>query len=310
MLAAGVVVGLLVVEVFIRLWAAAVARPTDAPGPSKDHIAVLCVGDSHTWGQGLGYPKRLAERLAERSSRYRVINLGVPGTNTAQIRKRLPEQIERYDPELIVVWSGVNNSWNRTATDVRDGAGSGAQPSWQLSDYSRIARFVRVWQHNRTLRELYEERGAYVAPESEPSDEPGRATFERSLGDTSDQFVNTGGASLAGDALVAATRDDLVWVVENARGRGVPVVLIAYGLPGGPYGNATFGIRAAAKQTGAPLVEASAAAFDLVSRVEAGGGERPKLYDDTVHPTQALYEAVGDRVLGVVDAQALLPRTD
>lgn len=300
-------VGLLLVEVFFRVWAAAVGHE-DPTLTGDDSIVVLCIGDSHTWGRGAGYPQLLAERLAERSSRYRVVNLGVPGTNTAQLRRRLPEQLDRYRPALLVVWSGVNNSWNLTDAELRSGAGG--DPGWRLSDYSRIARFFRVWRHQRTLRRLFEERGAYLAPEVASSHEPGVARFERSLGDDSDTYVNRSGSRLAGEELVAATRDDLVWIVTHARERGVPTVLVAYGLPGGPYGDATLGIRAAAEATGAPLVEASTVGFELASSAEARGVDPPRLYDESVHPTQPLYAAVGERVLQIADELGLLPGPD
>lgn len=305
-MAAGLLVSLLIVEVFIRAWAAAVDARRGEAAPEEEQLVVLCIGDSHTWGRGHGYPERIAELLEQRSDRYHVVNLGVPGTNTAQLRTRLPEQIERYHPELLVVWSGVNNSWNQTAAGVRSGAGHASL--WQrLSGASRIVRLYRVWRQNQVLQELFEEYGPYVAPAAEPRSNAGSTTFERSVGDDFDAYVNRTGASLEGKELVAATRDDLVWIVEYARAKDVPVILIAYGLPGGPYGNATFGIRAAAEETGAPLVEASAAAFDLVSDRRSSGEEVPELYDDTVHPTQPLYEAVGDLVLKTAQEFELLP---
>ena len=144
-------------------------------------------------------------------------------------------------------------------------------------------------------------------PGYRPRRTPGGTTFERSLPGGSDEYVNRPGAALHDDALVEVTRDDLAWIVEHSRERGVPVVLIAYGLPNGPYGNATFGIRAAAEATGAPLVESSQVALDLFLRLQASEADQPALYDDTVHPTQPLYEAVGDRVIGVVDELGLLP---
>ena len=73
---------------------------------------VLCVGDSHTYGAGEpeqdSYPAQLQGFLDERApGRYAVLNLGVPGMNTAQVLRRLPVLVARFDPDLVVVWAGV-----------------------------------------------------------------------------------------------------------------------------------------------------------------------------------------------------------
>lgn len=308
LLAAGIVVALVIVEIFIRVWAATVAAHGDVPAPAGDRIVVLCIGDSHTWGRGHGYPERLSTALARRSERYRVVNLGVSGTNTAQLRRRLPQQMDRYGPALLVVWSGVNNAWNRADADVRSGEGAGSVWQW-LAERSRILRFVRVWRHGRLLREAFEADGAYVAPRAEQEDEPGFSRHVRVLAGASEEYENRTGATLSDDELVAATRDDLIWIVEYAQDRGVPTILISYGLSG-LYGEASRGIREAGAATGAPVIDAADVAKELLARMGAGGAWLAPLYDDTIHPTQPLYEAVGNRVLAVADVLRLLPQPD
>ncbi len=74
-------------------------------------VTILCVGDSHTFGGGVtpaqAYPGRLSAELdAVAPGYYRVVNLGFPGFNTTQVRNRLPDQIRRYRPAMILVWVG------------------------------------------------------------------------------------------------------------------------------------------------------------------------------------------------------------
>ena len=89
-------------------------------GGSHDARTVLCVGDSYTFGLYYrgeeSYPARLEEMLNAGSSSdestWRVVNVGVPAQNTAQILHALPEQLARHRPEIVVVLAGHNDRWN------------------------------------------------------------------------------------------------------------------------------------------------------------------------------------------------------
>ena len=75
-------------------------------------VTILCVGDSHTFGGGMkpghAYPGRLSAQLnAVAPGYFRVVNLGIPAFNTTQVRNRLPDQILRYRPAMVLVWVGV-----------------------------------------------------------------------------------------------------------------------------------------------------------------------------------------------------------
>src|SRR5262245_16376866 len=113
---------------------------------AENAYRVLCVGDSHTYGAMLpavdSYPGHLQRLLDEKSpGTYAVVNLGIPGQNTTQVRNRLHGAIATYRPNLIVVWCGVNNAWNR-----RDSA-----TPWTLDgvlSHLRLYRLVRVWRHD------------------------------------------------------------------------------------------------------------------------------------------------------------------
>jgi len=117
-------------------------------------VRVLAVGDSHTFGTNVAdeesYPAQLHELLDEvRPGRFSVVNLGVPGMSSTQVRHRLAANVARYEPELVIVWCGVNDYWNTAELDEADAAWSARLDSLALR--SRLYRFVRVWQHDRAI---------------------------------------------------------------------------------------------------------------------------------------------------------------
>lgn len=69
---------------------------------------VLVLGDSLSYGTGAGegedYPTLLAQ-----STGWDVINAGVPGDTSAQGLARLPELLEEYQPNLLMVVLGGND---------------------------------------------------------------------------------------------------------------------------------------------------------------------------------------------------------
>jgi hypothetical protein len=112
------------------------------------------VGDSHTYGAGVraeeAYPAQLQGFLDEAAPGvYAVMNRGVPGFTTTQVRRRLPQWIADLDPTIVVVIAGANNTWNLAEMDQTDwGWRSRLQA---LALHSRIVRFVQSWRAQRAL---------------------------------------------------------------------------------------------------------------------------------------------------------------
>lgn len=99
-------------------------------------LRIVCIGDSHTFGWGVGveeaFPAVLARLHAERhpeSAPLEVINLGVPGYNTAQEVASLEYKGLEYEPDLVVLFA------------CRNDAG--------------LANFIRVQENPFTLRRSY-----------------------------------------------------------------------------------------------------------------------------------------------------------
>ncbi|MBN1823119.1 MAG: tetratricopeptide repeat protein [Endomicrobiales bacterium] len=80
-------------------------------------IKIICVGDSNTFGigaeQGFSYPDQLQKMFdKEEPGKYKVYNLGIPGSNSSMLLKRFQGWIEAYEPHVAVVMCGMNDSWN------------------------------------------------------------------------------------------------------------------------------------------------------------------------------------------------------
>ena len=108
-------------EVFLQLASLATRHWAEGRGGTvmaEGAIRILCVGDSHTFGLPLpeeeSYPAQLGEALARRHPgiEIEVINLGIPSLNSAFVANRLEEQMHQIQPQLVIVWVGINNLWN------------------------------------------------------------------------------------------------------------------------------------------------------------------------------------------------------
>ena len=71
-------------------------------------IKILCIGESTTYGQ---YTKMLPYFLDKNTNKdYIIIDCGIPGTNMKNIAERITEQIDYYQPDIIVSMMGINDA--------------------------------------------------------------------------------------------------------------------------------------------------------------------------------------------------------
>ncbi len=276
---------LVVAEAALQV-AALLVRGREGGGKAGAH-RVLCIGDSHTYGALVpaeeSYPGHLQRLLDEQApGAYAVVNLGIPGQSTTQVRNRLRAAIGSLRPELIVVWCGVNNAWNRREST----AATGSLP-WSLDgvlSHLRLYRLVRVWQHDLKI-----EAGRYDIT-MDPGD-PEKNFVIRMDGRT--EHVQYEDSGFRADAEMERRAEaDYRAMVADAHAAAIPIAFIAYPLDEGAFSLANRAVRRVAAESRAPLVEAGRVAQRVPKT------ERALLWAG--HPNGRMYAEVARDLVPVV----------
>lgn len=216
----------------------------EAGGP-----VILCLGDSHTYGlyvpKEKSYPARLQSLLQKEGTDAEVINRGIPGQNSSQLRRRLPELMQRYEPDIVIVFISANNDWNKSATlwsDLLDGAvDSGLKSSFLKIGY-KIYDALRTPKLVMYL--VYENMSAKKA---RVMDRDGRIHFHR--GRLKDQDWDTS------ENIVDRGLRDLLAVIDTIREHGAQPLLLNYpAQPAKPREMENYVIKRASRIRSVPLV--------------------------------------------------------
>lgn len=110
---------------------------------------VLCLGDSTVFGfrveENDSYPGRLQSRLksSEKSGNaWTVINAGVPGYTSFQVRLQAERLVPRWKPDVIVVCVGNNDAWPVDRSDQQ--IDTSRAMTTRVLDLLSVSRFL-VW---------------------------------------------------------------------------------------------------------------------------------------------------------------------
>ncbi len=253
---------------------AAAARPEPA-----DAVRILVVGDSHAAGAGVpkdeNLPSHLERLLTERhpDRTFRVVNLGVPGVNSPWVANRLERNIRAYDPDLVISWVGVNDTWNATETDAwgHPSLGLGLR---RLLLKSRVFRLAVVAWHTRGYDS--DQTSQQVHQASRHLAKPPPRELARGLG------------------------FDLERIAATARAYGVPIIFMNYPVP---YDVVNETIQKSATKLRVPVVDA----VHDVMRARGEGHDQAQLLTHAAgpHPTGLLYRYVAESTVPTVER--LLP---
>ncbi|MBU0635323.1 MAG: tetratricopeptide repeat protein [Candidatus Omnitrophica bacterium] len=79
---------------------------------AKDAYRIMCLGESTTYdGSEYSYPSQLQEilNLKNLGIKFKVINKGVSGFDSAYILANLENNLDKYQPQMVVVMMGIND---------------------------------------------------------------------------------------------------------------------------------------------------------------------------------------------------------
>jgi lysophospholipase L1-like esterase len=144
----------LVVELLLRTTGAVIraVRVTawNPPRSGDTTLRIMTVGDSLTAGQGTApeysYPRQLESilRAANPTLAVEVVNQGVYALNSSRLADLLPGWLDEHRPDVLVVMSGCNNSWNYENSHLGV-LGLDDRPAVQrVLDHSKLYRVLRV----------------------------------------------------------------------------------------------------------------------------------------------------------------------
>jgi lysophospholipase L1-like esterase len=145
-------------------------RGSDPRPRQPETFRIVCLGDSFTWGLGVGddeaYPQLLERRLAERfpGVDVQVLNAGVPGYGTVDELRYFESRIALLDPDFVTVQFLAENDFNDNRqpalgrVDIRDGWLHAAEPPRR-----GLARLLDGVKQRSLLARLVSERGGYLA---------------------------------------------------------------------------------------------------------------------------------------------------
>ena len=206
-----------------------------------------------------------------------VVNLGVPSLNSAFVANRLEAQIHQLQPQLVIVWVGINNLWNVVETgslSISD-RGRSLRLTLQASRLFRLASML--WFSVRGHQYDAEQRGGWWDGEANPS---GR--------------IPQGDERLKS---VPGLARDLERMATLAHGLDTPILFVAYPLAG--QQSISRVILEAGARAGVGVIETAPA----LARAKADGHARAELVDGRAgaHPSGLLYRYVVEAMLPEVE---------
>jgi len=111
----GIIIGFVLLELTLRGFGYVIANQikfTHLENMKFDELRILTLGDSMTNSGTNTYPSQLQEILSNNPKifkKIKVINGGVPGSASQDIVNRLEEYLNKYNPDIVVLMTGINS---------------------------------------------------------------------------------------------------------------------------------------------------------------------------------------------------------
>ena len=252
-------------------------------------LTILCHGDSNVFGlwetPEESYPGQLQTLLDQREAdkHYQVVNLAVPGLGSTHILDVIDDELERVEPDLVLLTIGANDAW---AWKPAAGIDYLEPPFW---DNFRLVKVWRLYQQRRreARGELDQEPRVHADAELiEETAERGKTyTFKNRQGEELLRFNGEQTVNRPNDALLLPNLERNLRRLSEIIGERL--VLVAYASHSKTYGQANPILKRMAAELGIPFVEPAPRITELVSRVGFGD----VFYAD-YHPRALGYEVV------------------
>jgi lysophospholipase L1-like esterase len=260
-----ILLALLVVELGLQLASVVARRIAQGELPTSwvaGTVRVLCIGDSNTYGLYLerdeAYPAQLARVWNESigSPALKVLNLGIPGTNSSRLVRDFSRLLEVFAPDVAIVLVGVNDFW--TQPFPLDEAGEAGGPG-SLRRHSRIWRTIILLMRGFDARELdiksgHDHRERKLVPSPEARAQIKGGGYRVLYGD--EEFEMTflrGKPGLFGDR--ESLQRNLRTLAERAEAHGTRLFFMSYPARQNFYGVANPTIRRVAVLTGTGFID-------------------------------------------------------
>jgi len=141
-----------------------------SPINQKETYHIMCLGESTTFGGGgNSYPRQLERILNQRNSgiKFKVINKGVSSVTSTNIVSKLENNINRYNPDMIIVMMGINDNEDTVAyADIHSNKTALFLKSFRIYKLAKLLKLHII--HKSEEKKLVEEELLKKAIEINP----------------------------------------------------------------------------------------------------------------------------------------------
>jgi len=288
----GIILSLMVLEITLRTMGIGynLIYKNKTLKERKGNVRIFCVGESTTWGIGAkdpltqSYPRQLEGML---NSKYPNIKIKVfydqtIGQNTEEILLKLPLYIKKYQPQIIIFMTGINDWWNLNRSNILLFNKDRAISNITLSVLAFLDKF-EVWKLLKYIwlsLGLYRKRWNYWFPE------------EETVGSLKYKLVKLYGENYF-NIIDRVTEHDLEKMVKVCKNNNINVILCNY--PRGMTDNLYEIIKKIAEKNNILFV-------DNYLRFESLPEDEIKNYfwKDNWHPNEKGYRLVAENLYNII----------